>query len=353
MSARASTLWARLRADGIVAGDLSPPAADTPWYLAILLGVSAWIAAGCFFAGVLALFESIVDMAPLAFALGVGCCALALWLLRIARGRDFLEQAGIACSLAGQLLIGDALGHWTDALLPHALRATFWLGVAVVALAMYRWSRLPMHRVLCGVLVSVALMGAFDFDLPYRQPLAMPVLVWFAAALWWRSAQHDRIALGLAPLAWSASLVALVAIWLTQFAASDIVQDLRAETTVWLRDLAIAPLLPAAAWAALQRMPALPATTRRVALAIAVLLALLWLRAPGVAFGATLALAGFLLYRPALLATGLLGVACYLWFHYWQQDTSLLEKSLWLTASGIALLALRHIAPARLRRAGA
>lgn len=353
MSARAEALWARLRAVGIVTGDAPPQSTDTPWYVALLLGMSAWIAAGCFFAGVLLLFESIVDIAPLAFATGVGCCALAMWLLHVARGRAFPEQAGIACSLVGQLLIGNAFDHWVDAWLPHALQSAMWLGIVAVALAMYRLTRLPIHRFLCGLIVSVALMGMFDFSLLYRQPLAMPALVWFAAALWWRSARHDRIALGLAPLAWAASLVALLAIWLTQIGASDIAADTRATWVLWQRDLAIAPLLPVVAWHAMQRLPTLSANVRRTMLAIAVLLALLWLRAPGVAFGASLALAGFVLYRPALLVVGLFGVAGYLWFHYWQQDTTLFEKAFWLAGSGVVLLTLRRVVPARLHEADA
>lgn len=344
----AEALWRRLRDAGIAGGERPIRADDTPWYLAALLGVCAWIAALCLFGFLFAMFDALTHVASLACAVGAVCCAIGLGLLRIARSRDFLEQSGIACSLVGQMLVAHAFSRWGDDLLPSALGSLSWLAVGGVALAMYRLGRLPMHRFLCGGIVSFALLALFDLDGTQPLPLAAAVLAWLSAALWWRTARFDRISVGLAPLAWAASAMAIGVLWSADATMGLHADDLRSAWPIWLRDLAIAPLLPVAAACVLARMPACPVATRRTLLTVSLLLALLWLRAPGVAVGAMLAIAGFALYRPALLALGLIGIAIYLFLHYWQLDTTLLEKATWLAGSGVALLLVRAIVPGRI-----
>lgn len=354
---RADALWTRLRDAGLVSGAMPSSASDAPWYLVGLLGGAAWIAALCFFGFFLTMFESLVDVASLACVAGAACCALAIGLLRIARGRAFFVQAGIACSLVGQLLIGNACMHWAQALLPSALERLFWLAVAAGAMVMYRLDRLPMHRFLCGSLFAIALLALFDLDDALRLPLAAVVLAWLAAALWWRSARFDRISVGLAPMAWAISIVAIVALWLSATDGRMAYVDSRASWMSWARDLALLPLLPATAACVLARMPGRGPAMQRdgmfVVVAVAAVLALLWLRVPGVAIGGAFAVAGFALYRPALLAIGLLGVAGALLNDYWQMETTLLEKAFRLVGSGVAVLALRWFAPRAMARATA
>ena len=43
LDARAQALWQQLAQSGVVAGDAPDIDDDTPWYLAALIGVSAWI----------------------------------------------------------------------------------------------------------------------------------------------------------------------------------------------------------------------------------------------------------------------------------------------------------------------
>ena len=94
--------------DGTLMDTAPEIADDTPWYLAALIGVSAWIAALFFFGFFLALFDDLYRQPALAFPMGAACCVVAWLLLRVARGRDFIEQFAIATSLVGQLLIGMA-----------------------------------------------------------------------------------------------------------------------------------------------------------------------------------------------------------------------------------------------------
>jgi hypothetical protein len=156
LDARAQALWQRLTQAGVVAGDAPDIGDDTPWYLAALIGVSAWIAALFFFGFFLTLFDDLYRAPALAFPMGAACCTVAWLLLRVARGRDFIEQFAIATSLVGQLLIGMAFAEWStrhgtggaaDALRSGPDWHVFWLGVGAVAALMYAIdASLPLWR---------------------------------------------------------------------------------------------------------------------------------------------------------------------------------------------------------------
>ena len=333
--------WAALRAADVVSGEAPPVADDTPWYLAALIGVSAWIAAGFLFGFFVTLFDDLWSTPAPSFAIGAGCCVLAYLLLKVARGRDFIEQFAIATSLVGQLLIGMAFTEWFKNDQGQDRDRLTWLGVAVVALSMYVVGRLPMHRFLCGTITAVALVAICATDGGQERHLAVPLLAWAMLALWWRSTAHDRVAPTLPPMAWATSLVLLCAVWFVGIRLHLLPDELRVEPMVLVRDCLVVPLLPACAYWLSHRRSTCATRGRVSAFAIAAALALLWLRAPGVSIGVTLALLGFALYRPALLLVGLLGVGAYLFQYYYELDTTLMQKSAWLMGSGIALLTAR------------
>lgn len=351
LDAHAQALWQRLTQAGVVSGDAPDIGDDTPWYLAALIGVSAWIAALFFFGFFLTLFDDLYRAPALAFPIGAACCTVAWLLLRVARGRDFIEQFAIATSLVGQLLIGMAFVEWSK---PHgaggaadALRSgpdwhLVWLGVGAVAALMYALGRPSMHRFLCGVIVAVALLALCLVDDDTTKHFAIPLLAWAMFAAWWRSAGHDRLAIAMPPLAWAMGLVLLVSTWFVARAYGagagriDAPRDLQL-----IADVLVVPLLPLCAYWLASRQAALDARGRVFALAFAAGFALLLWRAPGVSIGVTIALIGFALHRPALLAVGLLGTAAYLFDYYYHLQLTLLEKSGWLAAAGVAVLAVR------------
>ena len=342
LDARAQALWQRLTQAGVVSGDAPDIADDTPWYLAALIGVSAWIAALFFFGFFLTLFDDLYRAPALAFPIGAACCTVAWLLLRVARGRDFIEQFAIATSLVGQLLIGMAFAEWGERPGGDDHWRLVWTGVGAVAALMYALGRPSMHRFLCGAIVAVALLGLCVVDHEASRYFAIPLLAWAMFAAWWRSAGHDRLAVALPPLAWALGLVLLFSSWFVARAYDvftgriDPPRDLQL-----IADALVVPLLPlCAAWLA-SRQPGLDARGRVFALAFAAGFALLLWRAPGVSIGVTIALIGFALHRPALLAVGLLGTATYLFDYYYHLQLSLLEKSGWLVAAGVAVLAVR------------
>lgn len=353
MSAREQALWARLRATGIVAGE--PPADDdTPWYLAALAGVSAWLAAillGAFF---LTLFDDLWWTPALAFPIGAGCCVFALLVLRSVRGREFFEQFAIAASLAGQFLIGIAFEHWSRDVGGHdpleigtANWHLVWTGVGLVALAMYVLARQRMHRFLCGLILAGALVFAVVGGERDLQGLPVPLMAWTMLLLWWRTTTPDRWAPALPPLAWATSLMAVVFVWFTGPDGGLFDDPARADDSLArVFQVLVVPLLPVCAyWLWTRRAATVPAGRRLPVLASAVVFGLLWWRAPGVAVCSCVSLIGFALYRPALLGVGVAGLGIYLVRYYYQLDVPLLEKSYWLVAGGAVLLAARSALP--------
>lgn len=343
--------WDRLRQADLVAGAAPAIDDDTPWYLAALIGVSAWVAAAFVFGFFNEWFSRLWDAPALAFPLGAGGCVLAWGLLRVAKGRDFIEQSAIVCSLAGQLMIGIAFEAWSR--LPPEGHQVFhavawrqvWAGVGLVAALMYVLGRQSMHRFLCGLILSVALLMVCFVDADEAKVLAVPALAWAMLALWWRSAGHDRLAPAWPPLAWAMTLVLLVTVWVTGIDARETLGGNAGRTLplMPLRDALTLPLLPVCvAWWS-HRQGGMSTRRRAIAIASAAALGLVWLRAPGVNIGVVLALLGFALHRPALLGVGAIATGAYLLHYYHQLETTLLQKSYWLLGGGAALLAVRGV----------
>lgn len=333
----ADALWSRLRAAGAVSGEAPAHRDGLPWYLAGLIGVSAWIAAGLLFGFFAALFDQIWETPGIAATAGTLCIAAALGLLRAVRGgrfnsefvREFIEQSGIALSMAGQLLVGVGLNEWFGDI-------AGWAGSAAIALALYVTGAQTMHRFLCGAIFTVAVVAIcneFDTAGYGASPVALPVLAWLAFAAWWRTEYEDLRTLPLSPLAWALSLAALSMAFFGDFELWPTARDAM-RWRIWGPQIAVALLLPLTAWR-------LAGVRQLLPVLCAVAFALIWLRAPGVNLGVALALTAFASYRPALLATGLLGTGVYLIRYYYQLDVPLLEKSQWLLLGGAALLAIR------------
>ena len=338
---REARLWARLRETGQATGEM-PTHADTPWYVAMLSGIAAWVAAVFVFVFVIDGLGQLWDRPVPMFGLGAACALSCLALMHRARDRVFVEQLAVALGLAGQLLMAFASFKLHDRWFGSSETPWPWIPVAVIALAMHAFGRLPLHRFLCGGVFAVAVLGACTADVPGLRVFAAPLLGWLALAAWWRSEAHDRIAPVLSPLAWALSLVALLAVAFVDVDGSRF--EFLGAWAVWLRplgDAVMAPLLPVCALWLLRRQAGVAPRTRMALVALSCVLALACWRAPGVTLATTLALVGFALHRPVLLVVGIVGIGAYLLRFYFQLDTTLLEKSGWLLAAGVFLLLAR------------
>ena len=240
-SIREARLWTRLREGGQVAGD-APAQADTPWYAAVLSGIAAWVAAVFLVVFAVNGLDRFWDRPAPIFGLGAAYALSCLAVMRRARDRVFVEQLAVALGLGGQLLMAFAVFTLHDRWFGSSDTPWPWIPVAVIALAMHAFGRLPLHRFLCGVIFAVAVLGACSADVPALRAFAAPLLAWLALAAWWRSEAHDRFAPVLSPLAWALSLVALLAVGFLDL------DDWRFRDfgawAVWLRPLRDALMLP-------------------------------------------------------------------------------------------------------------
>jgi len=223
-------------------------------------------------------------------------------------------------------------------------------GIAVVGALMYALADNAALRFMCAsfCLGLVALMSwpgdVWRYALDDGGQLAF---AWFAyLRVWWFGAgavlalaAGARGAKGVfwQPLGWALACLAQLAAWLAP-AAPSFHFMWQAAPAVALAWLACAALPVAALAAMLWRAPALPFALRvgaPLALAVA---SIGWMGAPGVSMAVLWLVLGHALARRGLLAFGVLALVAYLARFYYQLDSTLLQKSLMLGATGAWLL---------------
>lgn len=333
MSRSDLTDWQALRDAGLVESDVPPESTQTPWYLQILLGVSAWIAAICLFGFLAVLVGDLLSSKPALIVLGLGCCAGALALMRYAPG-EFFVQAAVPVSVVGQALVGFAALDGAD-------EAVGWFAVAVVAGAMYALGPPWLHRFACGVALVIALCGFGGNIGPVASFAMLPLLAWGAVLLW--TGRDDRFA----PLAWTCGLGAffVAATGGLLFLHWRATPDITALGTWQSAMSAVAAmLLPMVALRLATAADSLRSPAVLLGIVGCMALAVLWLPAPGVAIGLAFALTGFAIDRPAIVLVGVAGAIGHLAQYYYQLDVTLLDKSGLLVGSGALVLVLRRVA---------
>ena len=331
MSARAHAAWQALRDAGLVNGDAPPASTQTPWYLQILLGVSAWIAAICLFGFLAVLVSDLLSNRPALLVLGLACCAGAIGLMRGA-SVEFLTQAAVPVSIVGQVLIGAAaFGDFPD-------DVGGWLAVGFAAGAMYALGPSWLHRFACGAALVIAACGVSGVVDKLAVFAVEPLLAWGAALAW--ASRDERVA----PLAWAFGLGTFVVDAGVGFLIAQGHAINPGTTAQTVSATFAAMLLPVAALrlASERDLPRAPSVLLAIVGSMA--LAVLWQSAPGVAVGVAFALVGFAVDRPAVVVVGLAGAAACLARYYYQLDVTLLDKSGLLAGSGLLVLALRRVA---------
>lgn len=311
----------------------------TPWWLAILLAIAAWVAAliimASFFGPLLAIGDG-----PVTRALGgIVLLAAALWLFR--RPGAFFEQMALAFSLAGQGLLASAVLDGNPAWLQDAD------SLALTLLAIASVMLLPRtsagHRTVCVliVLASLGYLIGWGIDLA----LYGVVLTALATGLWHVRADWATHALAgqIKPLAHGTTFAALC---LAPYGGTYL-GAVEATLLGQARDATL-PLLYAAGstliWLAgvawLSRSA--EAGRRLLHLVAALAFALAAHRTPGLIVAATLLLATFHAGHRVWAGLTLMCAFLYLGELYYNLEATLLAKSLALMATGALLLAARY-----------
>jgi hypothetical protein len=332
-------LWDRLKADGLVEGEL-PASQDraSPWFVRVMLGIAGWIGAFFLLGFVAIAFLSLMENAGGALTLGALCCAGAFLLFRFKGENDLAAQFGLAISLAGQGLIAfgvwDSVSHETPILF-----GTFALVEAVLVLVMPN----ALHRVLSSFGGAIALALAINRAGLYGIAPALLcgglVFIWLEPSRWARSGALWR------PVGYGLALATLL-IEAGRGSWSEWLYDLKGDPT-WLmlhgpalgRGLIGLLILWTVSRLLARETVAVGSKPWLVAMAAALLLAALSFLAPGIAPALLVVLLGFGAGNRILVGLGIISLLGFVSHFYYSLHATLLAKSGVLVATGLALLA--------------
>lgn len=322
---------------------LSEPAAlrlaqqdAAPWFMDLLSGLAAWLAALLL---IVSLLFTFIDDSPLGVALAsVLLLGSAVWLL--CRPGAFVSQLGLALSLVGQgmlVMSVSQLALWSS--YPERPPAVV---AALVAIGMLLVPASAVHRLACALIVmaGVAVFIGFNGLLALYGVLLATLAtgIWLLRSRWagnglaglWRAA------------AGAATVAALVLPMLGDRRWADrMIELVGAEIGLWwmwLHPVGAGLLLLAVTGYLLRGQRA---EMRLSGLGAALLLIVPGFQAPGLLVAAALWLAVFHAADRLWCVVVGLGAALYLGDFYYSLHISLLQKSGLLVASGIVLLALR------------
>ena len=339
-----SEAWARLREARLAQGDM-PPAenAGSPWYVRVMLGVAGWIGA-LFLLGFVGMALAFLFREAIAgMAVGLACCVAAYALLRAYPRHDFLAQFALALSLAGQVLfvfgvMENGWGRDESRVARLLIIAAFQAGLAI-AMPLF------IHRVWSAWMGVTALAMALG-ELSLGAVVTALVSAG-AAAVWLNEFSLARHAAVLRPVAYGLSLALLQ---FQGFAAWGLGSDLAhlssrpgATSDIVMSAALVGVVLVIVTWRLLARENvALPTRQAAAAITAAVVVALIGMRMPGLAAAAMLVVLGFANGNRTLFGLGFLGLIAFVSSYYYRLDVTLLAKSGYLAAGGLALLVLRQ-----------
>jgi hypothetical protein len=276
-----------------------------------------------------------------ALVVGVIVCVAAAVIFRLAQGKDFAVQFGLATSFAGQALFIFGLleiFHWRSGS-AYVSVALFEAALAIVVVN-------EIHRAATAFAASVSLSIALWW---YGVPHLAPALVTLAFVVIWLNefSWADRGSV-LRPIGYSFVLAALYcngallmhgySRMLGQgFSNLDLLR-----LSYWTGRLAIISVFLYTVYRlALREGFGIKDRPTQAALLAGAVIALTSFKAPGIAVGLAVVLLGYANANRVLTGLGLFSLIVYLSLYYYQLQTTLLVKSLSLIATGLVLLIAR------------
>jgi hypothetical protein len=307
------------------------PSATIPWYVRVLVIVSAWVAALLFMVFLFGM--DLFDFDDTAAVLGVVFIAGAIGLRRWAKGL-FLQQMAFAISVTGQATLLFGLAD----LLDEAVLS--WTAALVLQLLLFVLYPDGAHRFVSAVVAVATVLGLlYTVELQEGAHGVTAVLVAGAVVLWEAETRlrTGRFAALQGPLAYAVAFSLLLL-----FALAVVPLEVLPVIGWWPSTLVLAMgLLGLLVWIIRAHQPrGHPPLVLALALAV-VLVAVLTHDAPGVLAAVLVLVLGFHRHNRVLMGLALLALALYLGWFYYHMHLSLLNKSLLLMGTGAVLLALR------------
>jgi|GEM_PF-715371 len=350
-----TALWQRLSEHNLVTGEEPEFTEDSaPWYVRTMLGIAGWVSAIFLLSALFSGIAMIVDSALVAGVLGVIACLLAIVIYRMAKQSDFLAQFGFAISLAGQgllvfsMLKGLQLFEGGEAFISQVRLLALMLAVLQIIL----FTTIPnfLHRIWSGIIGIGAItflliqLGLYPFTITIL--LAAVAIVWLQEFKWAKYSSmvqalgYSLVFVCFAHLITDNHVLGFSQFWQETFSVTPLGGAWGSSLAAFLSG----GVLIAVVGVMLQRMQLEPMSGKGVAaLSLALLIAIIGIRTPGITIGLVFVLLGYAHGNKVLLGIGLVTLVVFLSQFYYQLNFTLLQKSLVLFFSGIALLVIRHL----------
>lgn len=344
-------VFAALEHEGRVAADwpervtaaLAAEADAPPWYVRVLVGFGAWLASLLLIAFVVI---SVTDSESAMVAVG-GVMMVAALGARFASGHDFVAQAALAVSLAGQALLAFGL-------MRHGTSTVLWTVIGCQTLLALAFPD-RIHRFL-SVLAATAAAVLLLYHLRLQAGIHVLVLALAVGFLWLQAREGVFIARGLAQRARALAFGVLVAmlgcvLLSTVYVLPELARraDFSFYPRPWLSSLGFGVLLVLLEWRLFDSiLRDVPVATRISFVGASVLIVALSLPAPGIAASLVVLLAGVIHADRLVVGIGIGFFAVFLVAYFYGIEASLLAKAAILTTTGLAVLVLRHFLMPRL-----
>ena len=348
-----SDVLAQLRAEGLAPSGIEDAASaalaadrseELPWFMRTAMGVGAWLATAFLLTGLLTVGGLENEHARI--VVGIVFVAAAIWLRRDA-DVEFLRQAAVAVSFAGQGLVLAGIGELSESATVTGLSLT------AISVALIRLMPDQVHRFL-STLVGVGAAAVAAYDARGLSIDFVTLIVVVATALVWRfglGARSERAATIAEPVGYGL-VVALFGLLL--YSSFTTVESARwlwgshfPDVSSRLTTVGITLALLGLVWSIVREQGTAPSsTTAFAALAGVAVLGASTLSSPGIIAGAAVLVLAFDRRNRVLLGLAIVFLLVFGSVYYYSLHLTLLEKSGVLAGSGALLLGIRQrIAP--------
>ena len=326
----------QLRTNNLISSELNKSSANnvSPWYIRVLSGLCGWLAAWFLVGFVAAGFYSFFESPSLVATTGVFMIVGAYFILQHDND-DFIEQIGLAISMAGQLFICFAVFSFSG------LDETFsflLLTILQVMLALIMPNY--MHRFLSAYFATVAF--ALLMESLQLSSLSSSVLLLIVACIWLNEFSFTRNVSAMQAVGYG-STIGLIQFKTSMLFSHTNTWELQELPTVnvWL-DEGLNTIVLLIVFYLMKKAHILVFDQRDkwIAISLLVLILVANIFANGIACGIAVLLFGYATQNRALLILGVVAILVNLSSYYYLLELSLLTKSFVMMGTGTGCLLL-------------
>lgn len=179
--ARLRSLIQAASAQGILPSDASPSATARPWSIVLLSALGAWIVAVALFLVVALLFWEALHRGPWCYVLAICAVTIAMFALRAAPDKDFVEHFSLPALLVGLGLLAFGLYRDVDIAFANAVLTLLLLGIG--GALRRNWLRMVLGALACMTFMLMTGGVQLIRYLSVWNATSFAVLAWLAAML--------------------------------------------------------------------------------------------------------------------------------------------------------------------------